>query len=120
MEWLAFITLHMPDYMWMFQLDEDRDAVSQYRAASGLLRWPSTTAINALNDALTNKNFFYAVRCEAAASMARMSKADTEWLGLDLLLRFFKAHFYSAERALVASNNFEDLPLYYVHRVCHH
>lgn len=84
MEWLHTIRFKQPEYMWIFQLQEDIDAVAQYevklspsaitpqaaRALGDFIH--SFKAIEALNNTLNNPRWYYRVRAEAAKSMSRV------------------------------------------------
>jgi hypothetical protein len=65
----------MPEYMWIFQLEEDTDVIAQYEAIQGLKAFvPSNSykAIEALNKTLWNEKIFYKVRAEAAMALAKV------------------------------------------------
>eukprot|EP00698_Gefionella_okellyi_P024393 TRINITY_DN8586_c0_g4_i1.p1 TRINITY_DN8586_c0_g4~~TRINITY_DN8586_c0_g4_i1.p1 ORF type:complete len:1042 (+),score=252.59 TRINITY_DN8586_c0_g4_i1:136-3126(+) len=115
-EWIMGLQSWMPDFMWMSQLDEERDAVSQYRAVMGLKRWASTSVMTALHAAMCNKDFFYPVRAACAEALGQMAARETDWIGANFLTEFFERTWKSKERKMVAPNNFEDIGAYHVKR----
>ena len=111
MEWIAKIKLLQPDYMWICQL-MDRDVVAQHEATLGLQCYASSHTCHALNHVLNNSKAFHRVRVDACTVMAMSSSKDTNWIGLDLLLKFYKQNFFDRAGLCVRPLQFSDLSLY--------
>jgi transcription initiation factor TFIID subunit 2 len=114
LHWLRIVTLRMPSAMWLNQLEHDRDILAQYEAIQGLLSFPSSTTLSALNSVLNNRDVFYRIRIHAAHAMAKLTNKETNWLGLDLLFRFFKTHYYSTQTQQPKSNDFANFSSYFL------
>jgi transcription initiation factor TFIID subunit 2 len=114
LHWLRIVTLRMPSVMWLNQLERDRDVVAQYEAIQGLLSFPSSTTLSALNSVLNNRDVFYRIRIHAAQAMSQLTSKETNWLGLDLLFKFFKTHYYSVQTQLPKPNDFANFTAYFL------
>jgi hypothetical protein len=84
---------------------------------------------------MANENFYYEVRCRAAAGIGRIGGAEMQWAGLDVLLkcasrwglspcadetppRYFRGRYWDDATRAVAPNRFDDLSEYYLKRAC--
>lgn len=129
MEWIHNITFKQPEYMWVHQLEEDRDVIAQHEAIRGLQSFATSNALGALNRVVNNHNLFYRVRMEAAYSLSSPSSsslssssdptasADVHWIGLDHLLRTFKTLFYNADGTQLLPNTFADFCNYHLQKI---
>lgn len=128
MEWIHSITFKQPEYMWVHQLEEDRDVVAQHEAIRGLQLFATSNALGALNRVVNNPMVFYRVRMEAAYSLSSPSSsstpssseagsADVHWIGLDHLLRTFKNLFYNPDGTQLLPNTFADFCNYHLQKI---
>ncbi|KAL6003622.1 hypothetical protein ACLOJK_023855 [Asimina triloba] len=106
LEYLAEIQFHQPVQMWINQLEKDKDVVAQSQAITILESLPhhSFSAVNALNNFLTDSKAFWRVRIEAAFALAHTASESTA-LSFTLLCR---------------PNNFHDFSEYFVLKLTPH
>jgi transcription initiation factor TFIID subunit 2 len=114
LDWLRIITLRMPNSMWLNQLERDRDVVAQYDALQGLLAHPTPSTLTALSTVLHNRDIFYRIRVHTAHTIAKLTNKETDWVGLDILFKFFKSHYYSAQTQQLKSNDFANFSAYFL------
>ena len=92
-EWIASISFDQKDYMWVSQLQRDRDVVAQYevchsahhvvlltnvyvpQAISVLSRAPTAIISSTLTKTVLVSNYFFRIRCEAAHALVNVSIA---------------------------------------------
>lgn len=91
----------------------------------GLATFPTSNALGALNRVVNNAHVFYRVRVEAAHALSRSSPSsssdiaagDAHWIGLDHLLRTFKALFYNQDGTQLLPNSFADFCNYHLQKI---
>lgn len=111
-EYLRTISLKLPEYMWIFQLEGDIDVIAQYEAVRGLAEHVhSFKALDVLNKVLNDGQIYYPIRLEAGKAMAKNSTT-----GLDMLFKFFKKEFFDAQGAQIRPNDFSDLESYFMQK----
>jgi hypothetical protein len=105
LEWIRNLSFRQPEYMWIAQLENDRDVLAQYEGIDGLVRAASSDlACIALNRVLTNPQNFFKVRMRAASALGvlatRFERAS------QLLRQFYLDNYYDQpERANSASHS---------------
>ncbi|EOA34769.1 hypothetical protein CARUB_v10022342mg [Capsella rubella] len=116
MEYITEIQLHQPLQMWVNQLEKDGDVVAQAQAIASLeaLKQHSFSIVNALNNILTDSKVFWRVRIGAAFALAKTASEETDWAGLQHLIKFYKSRRFDAEIGLPKPNDFRDFPEYFV------
>ncbi|KAF8407865.1 hypothetical protein HHK36_007002 [Tetracentron sinense] len=116
MEYLAEIHFNQPVQMWINQLEKDKDVVAQAQAISTLEALPqlSFSVVNALNNFLGDSKAFWRVRIEAAFALANTASEETDWAGLQHLVKFYKSRRFDANIGLPRPNDFHDFPEYFV------
>lgn len=91
-EWIAMIAFDQPDYMWVSQLQRDRDVVAQLevsilmrcliigfvhtvwlKAINALTKMPTPVISSTLTKTVLVTNYFYRIRCEAALTLVTVS-----------------------------------------------
>ena len=90
-EWIAAIAFDQPDFMWVSQLQRDRDVVAQLevssffshscplshvpvrQAVNALAKMPTAVISSTLTKTVLVTNYFYRVRCEAALTLVNVS-----------------------------------------------
>jgi transcription initiation factor TFIID subunit 2 len=95
-EWIATIEFTQPDFMWVSQLQRDRDVVAQlevvytlffiYRpliypvlqAVRALSKMPNAIVSSTFTKTVLVSNYFYRVRCEAALALVKVSKQSRQ------------------------------------------
>ncbi|XP_022738715.1 transcription initiation factor TFIID subunit 2 isoform X2 [Durio zibethinus] len=116
MEYLAEIHFNQPVQMWINQLEKDEDVVAQAQAITALESLPelSFSVVKALNNFLTDSKAFWRVRIEAAFALASTSSEETDFTGLQHLVKFYKSRRFDADIGLPKPNDFRDFPEYFV------
>lgn len=87
-EWIAAIAFDQKDYMWVSQLQRDRDVVAQYevgmtatllsivltsvQAIAVLSKSPNAIISSTLTKTVLVSNYFYRIRCEAAGALVNV------------------------------------------------
>jgi len=117
LEWIHKITFRQPEYMWIHQLELDRDVIAQMEAVGGLKDYFTQNAVRAVFKFLSNPRYFYKVRTDAALLLSKISTKETNFEGMDLLINYFKQHFYDPDSNRVKTNNFKDFNAYFMQKV---
>ena len=89
-EWIATIAFEQPDFMWVSQLQRDRDVVAQLevrslvcdvhptltrvQAVRALARRPTAIVSSTLTKTALVANYFFRIRCEAALALVHVSR----------------------------------------------
>lgn len=74
LEWITAIAFEQPDYMWVSQLQRDRDVVAQLEAIQALKRQPTAIISSVLVKTVLVSKYFHRIRCEAALALASVSQ----------------------------------------------
>ena len=102
-EWISTIMFEQQDYMWVSQLQRDRDVVAQIevsrsrlythcprslsaQALQALARLPTAIVSSNLTKTVLVANYFYRVRAEAARLLITVSYLLVYWLGNNVFL----------------------------------
>ncbi|KAI0375461.1 hypothetical protein BV20DRAFT_960622 [Pilatotrama ljubarskyi] len=124
-EWIAAIAFDQKDYMWVSQLQRDRDVVAQYEAIAVLSKSPNAIISSTLTKTVLVTNYYYRIRCEAAAALVTCATQKLDWLGLFHLFKLFLRYCYEPEdpKADLFShtyvprpNDFSDIAEYFVRK----
>ncbi|KAI0639863.1 hypothetical protein C8Q77DRAFT_1083269 [Trametes polyzona] len=124
-EWIAAIAFDQKDYMWVSQLQRDRDVVAQYEAIAVLSKSPNAIISSTLTKTVLVSNYYYRIRCEAAGALVSCATQKLDWLGLFHLFKLFLRYCYEPEdpKADLFShtyvprpNDFSDFAEYFVRK----
>ncbi|KAI8981206.1 hypothetical protein BD414DRAFT_93257 [Trametes punicea] len=124
-EWIAAIAFDQKDYMWVSQLQRDRDVVAQYEAICVLSKTPNAIISSTFTKTVLVTNYFYRIRCEAAAALVMCASQKLDWLGLFHLFKLFLRYCYEPEDPkadlfnhtyVPRPNDFSDLAEYFVRK----
>ncbi|PIL31521.1 hypothetical protein GSI_06223 [Ganoderma sinense ZZ0214-1] len=124
-EWIAAIAFDQKDYMWVSQLQRDRDVVAQYEAIMVLSKTPNSIISSTFTKTVLVSNYYFRIRCEAAAALVTCANLRLEWLGLFHLFKLFLRYCYEPEdpKADLFShtyvprpNDFSDIAEYFVRK----
>ncbi|KAI9367852.1 hypothetical protein BJX61DRAFT_547091 [Aspergillus egyptiacus] len=112
-EWICKLSLVMPGYMYLSQLQQDRDVVAQleslqYMAAQREHPLISTIFVRTLMD----RRYFYGIRVVAAQALVKHAKEEINWLGLFHLEKAFQELFCLPNSPMTRSNDFTDRAAY--------
>ncbi|TKY85733.1 hypothetical protein EX895_005273 [Sporisorium graminicola] len=131
-EWLASIHFEQPDYMWVSQLQRDRDVVAQVSAVHALAQMPSLVTCSMLTRTVLVNKYFYRVRIEAVHALVHCAIPQLDNLGLFHLLKLFRTQFChdSPDEASIENpldvpcipraNDFSDAADYFLQRALIH
>ena len=89
-EWMAQIQFEQPDYMWVSQLQRDRDVVAQLAAVHALSQMPSLITSSMLTRTVLVTKYFFRIRAEAAYGLANCALPHLDQLGLFHLFMLFR------------------------------
>jgi transcription initiation factor TFIID subunit 2 len=114
-EWICKLSINMPGYMYVSQLQQDRDVSAQYDTIQFLAAFKPHPLISTfLVRTLMDRRYFHGIRTSAAAALAKHAKEDTNFVGLHHLKKAFNALFCFSDSGITVSNDFSDRAAYYV------
>ncbi|KAJ4345786.1 Transcription initiation factor TFIID subunit 2 [Didymosphaeria variabile] len=117
-EWLARISItDMPSYMFVSQLQQDKDVVAQAESIQYLARKQGHGIISSfLVKTLMDARYFHGIRTMAAEVLANQFHVDgpVELIGLYHLKKAFQKLFYVSNSDMTRPNDFTDRALYNV------
>ncbi|KAL0580698.1 hypothetical protein V5O48_001339 [Marasmius crinis-equi] len=124
-EWIADLRFDQPDFMWVSQLQRDRDVVAQLEAVHALARQPTSIVSSTLTKTVLVSNYHYRIRVEAALALVNCAIRRLDFLGLFHLFKLFLRYCYEPEDAnqdlfthtyVPKPNDFSDLSEYFVRK----
>ncbi|KAG2155663.1 TATA-binding protein associated factor Taf2 [Suillus clintonianus] len=124
-EWIAAIAFEQPDFMWVSQLQRDRDVVAQLEAVNALSKQSTAIVSSTFTKTVLVSNYYYRIRCEAAMALVHCAIRKLDFLGLFHLFKLFLRYCYDPEdpnQDLFAHtyvpkpNDFSDLAEYFVRK----
>ncbi|KZT27583.1 hypothetical protein NEOLEDRAFT_1130581 [Neolentinus lepideus HHB14362 ss-1] len=124
-EWIAGIAFEQPDFMWVSQLQRDRDVVAQLEAVHALARQPTAVVSSMLTRTVLVSNYFFRIRAEAAMALVTCAVSKLNFLGLWHLFKLFLRYCYEPEDSkqdlfqytyVPKPNDFSDLAEYFVRK----
>ena len=92
-EWIATIIFDQRDYMWVSQLQRDRDVVAQAAAIQALARMPNAISSSMLTRTVLVTKYFFRIRIEAIHNLVGCALVSLDYLGLFHLLMLFRTAF---------------------------
>ncbi|KAH0539098.1 hypothetical protein FGG08_004336 [Glutinoglossum americanum] len=114
-EWICHMTIGMPGYMFVSQLQQDRDVVAQLESIRHISAIEESALISAvLVRTLMDKRYFHGIRIAAAHALVKCSKENLDWIGLRHLEKAFQEFFCFPGSAMTRSNDFSDRTDYYI------
>lgn len=123
-EWIAHIQFDQRDYMWVSQLQRDRDVVAQVGAIQALGSMPNAISCSMLTRTALVTKYFYRIRIEAIHHLVGCALASLDYLGLFHLLMLFRTAFCheTGEQTdldvpcIPRANDFSDFAEYFIKR----
>lgn len=117
-EWICKMGINMPSYMWVSQLQQDRDVVAQMES----LQWisyetsksPHPLISTFLIRTLLDRRYFYGIRTMAAARLSNCAKDDVNWIGSFHLQKAFEELYCLHDPPMPRPNDFSDRISYIV------
>ena len=108
-EWIGKIHLVMPLYMYISQLQQDRDIVAQYESMRYLLGSnPHHVSLSILVKTLVDDRYFWGIREMAADGLAICAKDKWQDIGQFHLIKAFRSLFCVDGTNMPKSNDFSD------------
>lgn len=115
-EWLAELTINMPSYMYVSQLQQDRDVVAQQDSMLYLGKSPAHPLVSTiLVRTLMDRRYFHGIRTMAASYLPRHATEGLNWIGRRHLEKTFQHFFcHSESQSMPRSNDFSDKKAYLI------
>jgi transcription initiation factor TFIID subunit 2 len=115
-EWICRAHINdMPSYMYVSQLQQDKDVVAQYESIQFLASKEGHRLISTfLVKTLMDNRYFHGIRTFAADVMAQSALKRTEWTGLFHLKKAFRELFCLPGSPMTRSNDFSDRSSYLI------
>lgn len=114
-EWICKTSVNMPSYMYVSQLQQDKDIVAQLESVQWLASKPGHELLSSiLVRTLMDERYFHGIRTLAADALANSATEPLHWIGLRHLEKAFKALFYAPGSAMIRPNDFEDRTMYHL------
>ncbi|KAI5798933.1 hypothetical protein EDC01DRAFT_743499 [Geopyxis carbonaria] len=114
-EWICTLNIGQPDYMFLSQLQQDRDVIAQYDSIRHFASVRESALISSiLVRTLMDRRYYYGIRVEAAMALARCATADLDWLGQTHLMKAFQEFFCFPNSSIPRGNDFSDFTAYYI------
>ncbi len=113
-QWIAKVSFHQPFEMWINLIDTERDVSADKEAVRALRDYRTASSIERLAEMLNDPDVYFRIRMEAAASLAALAGADTEWKSAAVLVSYYRETHYSGNT--LKGNDFSDFAKYYVSR----
>lgn len=114
-EWICELTINMPPYMYVSQLQQDRDVVAQQDSMLFLgkaVAHPLVSTI--LVRTLMDRRYFHGIRTMAAGYLPKHATEATRWIGRVHLEKAFQEFFCYPGSTMPRSNNFTDKTAYII------
>ncbi|KAL9126218.1 MAG: hypothetical protein Q9217_004698 [Psora testacea] len=114
-EWICKMSLTMPGYMWVSQLQQDRDVVAQLESIQYLEIQKAHPLISAfLVRTLMDQRYFHGIRTAATKALAKCAKDDVGWIGLFHLEKAFQDLYCYSDSTMTRPNDFSSRAAYLV------
>lgn len=116
-EWICTINLAMPGYMYVSQLQQDRDVVAHLESIRTISRFPPhATMSSIIVRTLMDRRYFHGVRALAAKALVRHAAREVNNIGLVHLKKAFEALYCVTDRGstITRPNDFSDQLSYMV------
>ncbi|KAA8893277.1 hypothetical protein FN846DRAFT_547784 [Sphaerosporella brunnea] len=114
-EWICALNIGQPDYMFLSQLQQDRDVIAQYDSVRHFAKVRESALVSTiLVRTLMDRRYYYGIRVEAAMALARCATAELDWVGQFHLQKAFQEFFCYPGSQIPRGNDFSDFTAYYV------
>ncbi len=114
-EWICELTLNMPAYMYVSQLQQDRDVVAQQDSMLYLGKSPPHPMISTiLVRTLMDRRYFHGIRTMAADYLPKQAIESLRWIGRIHLEKAFQEFFCYPGSTMPRSNDFSDKTAYLI------
>ena len=130
-EWICRMSLGMPGYMYVSQLQQDRDVVAQYEVRKAtLLFWVNADLYQSiqfleaqmghalistfLTRTLMDSRYFHGIRTAAVTALAKNAREASDWIALTHLDMVFRELFCYPHSSMTRPNDFSNRAAYLV------
>ena len=114
-DWIKVLSFSQTQEMWLYQIEEVKDVVSQYEAINALTFFKDTERIVLkLMDILTDNSYYYQIRVCAAHALSKIPQRIVKRGALDRLISFFKQQFFDDQWTYLKPNNFKNFAEYFL------
>ncbi|KAJ5936672.1 hypothetical protein N7466_003122 [Penicillium verhagenii] len=112
-EWICKLQLNMPGYMYLSQLQQDRDVVAQLEALQAMIAQRENSLISSIfARTIMDSRYFHGIRVTAVRAMVKHAKDEVDWIGLFHLEKIFQELFCFPGSPMTKSNDFSDIAAY--------
>ncbi|KAJ0421095.1 hypothetical protein BJY00DRAFT_116340 [Aspergillus carlsbadensis] len=112
-EWICKLSLVMPGYMYLSQLQQDRDVVAQLESLQYMAAQREHPLISTIfARTLMDRRYFHGIRAAAARALVKHAKEENNWLGFFHLEKAFQELFCLPGSPMTRSNDFSDRAAY--------
>ncbi|KAJ5664649.1 hypothetical protein N7462_011462 [Penicillium macrosclerotiorum] len=117
-EWICRLSLGMPGYMYLSQLQQDRDVVAQLESLQYMAAQREHPLISTIfTRTLMDSRYFHGIRVTAAKALIKHAKDEVDWIGLFHLEKAFQELFCIPGSPMIRSNDFSDRASYILQQV---
>lgn len=117
-EWICRLSLGMPGYMYLSQLQQDRDVVAQLESLQYMAAQREHPLISTIfARTLMDSRYFHGIRVTAAKALIKHAKDEVDWIGLHHLETAFQELFCLPGSPMTRSNDFSDRAAYILQQV---
>ncbi|MCJ1313061.1 hypothetical protein MMC25_006737 [Agyrium rufum] len=114
-EWICKMTINMPGYMFVSQLQQDRDVIAQLESIQFMEAQREHALVSTfLIRTLMDTRYFHGIRTTAAAALPKHAKPELDWLGWYHLEKAFEDFFCLPDSKMTRNNDFTNRASYYV------
>ncbi|KAI9769282.1 MAG: hypothetical protein M1835_006729 [Candelina submexicana] len=114
-EWIAKMAINMPGYMYLSQLQQDRDVVAQYESIQYIAAQKEQPLISTiLIRTIMDRRYFHGIRTAAIQALTKNAKDELDWIGLFHLEKAFQELFCIPNSPMTRLNDFSDRTAYYI------
>ncbi|KAG8623632.1 hypothetical protein KVT40_008608 [Elsinoe batatas] len=115
-EWIGRMNLNMPIYMYVSQLQQDRDVVAQFESVQRIMQQePHPMGSTILIRTLMDRRYFHGIRTTAAMGLTRLAVPAIKYLGLFHLDKAFsELYCFPDNPTMPRPNDFSDRASYLV------
>lgn len=114
-EWLCELAMAMPPYMYVSQLQQDRDVVAQQDSLLVLSKFPPHPLVSTiLVRTLMDRRYFHGIRTMAAEYLAKQATEKCSWIGRKHLEKAFQEFFCYPGGWMPRPNDFTDKTSYLI------
>lgn len=116
-EWICTMAINQPDYMFLSQLQQDRDVVAQYESIQYFAHARETRLVSSiLLRTLMDQRYYYGIRVAAAQALPKCATQELMWIGKRHLVKAFREFFCISSSSIPHSNDFSNAMSYHVQK----